>query len=40
MNKSVTPNALSASILNLIYKKVIKFEAMESQKRTRIMFLL
>ncbi len=35
MNKSVTPNALSASILNLIYKKVIKFEAMESQKKNK-----
>lgn len=33
MNKSITPNALSASILNLVYKKVIKFEAMESQKK-------
>ena len=35
MNKSITPNALSASILNLVYKKVIKFEAIESQKKKK-----
>ena len=33
MNHSITPNAMSASILNLIYKKNIKVEEIKSEKK-------
>lgn len=33
MNKSITPNAMSASIMNLIYKKNISFEEIDEDKK-------
>lgn len=33
MNKNITPNAMSASIMNLIYKKVVKIEEIPSEKK-------
>ncbi len=35
MNKKITPNAMSASILNLIYKKVIKVEEIPTDKKKK-----
>lgn len=35
MNKNITPNAMSASIMNLIYKKVIKIEEIPSEKKQK-----
>ncbi len=35
MNKNITPNALSASIMNLIYKKVIKVEELPTDKKKK-----
>ncbi len=35
MNHSITPNAMSASILNLIYKKNIKVEEIVSEKKKK-----
>ncbi len=35
MNKNITPNALSASIMNLIYKKVIKVEEIPTTKNKK-----
>ena len=35
MNKNITPNALSASIMNLIYKKVIQVEEIPSNKKKK-----
>lgn len=35
MNRKITPNALSASIMNLIYKKNIKVAEIESKKKAK-----
>lgn len=35
MNKNITPNALSASIMNLLYKKVIAVEEIPSKKKKK-----
>lgn len=35
VNKNITPNAMSASIMNLIYKKVIKLEEIPSSKNKK-----
>ena len=35
MNKNVTPNAMSASIMNLVYKKNIKAEKIEDSKKNK-----
>ena len=35
INKNITPNALSASIMNLIYKKVIQVEEIPSNKKKK-----
>lgn len=35
MNKNITPNAMSASIMNLIYKKVIEVEEIPSEKKKK-----
>ena len=35
MNKKITPNALSASVMNLIYKKNIKVEEMPTNKKQK-----
>ncbi len=35
MNKNITPNAMSASIMNLIYKKNIRCEEIENEKETK-----
>lgn len=42
MNKSISPNAMSASIMNLIYKKNIKVEeiATENNKKKKYQFIL
>jgi uncharacterized membrane protein len=40
MNKSITPNAMSASIMNLIYKKNIKAERIENEKKEEYEFTL
>lgn len=40
MNKSITPNAMSASIMNLIYKKNIKAEKMLDTKKEEYIFTL
>ncbi len=40
MNKSITPNAMSASIMNLIYKKNIKIEEIkDSVKKKKYLFI-
>ena len=38
MNKSITPNAMTASIMNLIYKKNIKAEKMIGEKKDEYKF--
>ena len=40
MNNTITPNAMSASILNLIYKKNIKVEELPSKKKKEYEFTL
>ena len=40
MNRSITPNAMSASILNLIYKKNITVEEIPTSKRKEYKFTL
>ncbi len=35
MNKNITPNAMSASIMNLIYKKAIQVEEIPSEKKKK-----
>lgn len=40
MNKNVTPNAMSASIMNMIYKKNIKSEKLENEKKEEYKFTL
>lgn len=40
INKSITPNAMSASIMNLIYKKNIKAEKMLDTKKEEYIFTL
>ncbi len=35
INKKITPNAMSASIMNLIYKKIIKVEELPSDKKKK-----
>lgn len=40
MNNAVTPNAMSASIMNLIYKKNIKAEKIENEKNSYKFILL
>lgn len=35
MNKNITPNAMSASIMNLIYKKVIHVEEIPTEKKKK-----
>lgn len=35
MNKNITPNAMSASIMNLIYKKAIEVEEIPSEKKKK-----
>lgn len=40
MNKTITPNAMSASIMNLIYKKNISFEKIEGSKDDYLFKLL
>lgn len=35
INKKITPNAMSASIMNLIFKKVIKVEEIKTDKKTK-----
>ena len=38
MNKKITPNAMSASIMNLVYKKNIKVEKLEDEKKEEYKF--
>lgn len=40
MNKNLTPNAMSASIMNMIYKKNIKSEKLENEKKEEYKFTL
>ncbi len=40
MNKSITPNAMSASIMNLVYKKKIKAEPLDEKKKEYTFTLL
>ncbi len=40
MNKNITPNAMSASIMNLIYKKNIEVTEIPSEKKKKYKFIL
>ena len=40
MKKKITPNAMSASIMNLIYKKNIKVEEVKGKKKKDYKFIL
>ncbi len=40
MNKNITPNAMSASIMNLIYKKNISYEIVNNTKKANYKFTL
>ncbi len=40
MNRKITPNAMSASIMNLVYKKNIKVEEIPGEKKKHYLFTL